>query len=154
METRKFYYIHEEKRYNITFEEHIANIFRILNSGDLNVDTISFGFFLSYAQLIKNLFAEKGITLFTDIGFWGYKDIFEHGVFGPYKYDENSDSYDGFAIVNQLSQEEYMERYINHHPAEVIEVLTSEKVYDYVRYHFESARGEDVFVEVRSKQQA
>ena len=154
MEARDFYIQNGERVFNITFEEHIANIFRILNSGDLNVDTITIDFFDTYARFIKKLFDEKNIKLYTDVGFWGYKDIFDHGIFGPFMYDINSKSYDGFALINPISQEEYMERYMNYYPAEVIDVLTSEKVYDYVRYHYVSARDENITVEVRSKQQA
>ena len=59
-------------------------------------------------------------------------------------YDINSKSYDGFALINPISQEEYIERYMNYYPAEVIDVLTSEKVSDYVRYHYVSARDENI----------
>lgn len=134
MEVRKYYYVGGLKHYNLTLEEHIANIFRILNSGDNQVDTISYDFFYNYAQFINEEFKKRGIHLHTAIGFWGYNDLFNHGIFGPYIEGEDIHTYRGFGIVKDISQEEYIKMYMNH-PAECVEILTSEKVADYIISH-------------------
>ena len=151
METREFYYEYGVRVYIVTFEEHIANIFRILNSSEHKVDTISFRLFEEYSRFIKNEIDKKGIKMYTDVGFWGYNEIFNHGIFGPYKTDEKLDYYDGFAMIKPLTQDEYMQIYMNHHPAECAEILTSDKLSDYIKIRNRFDRKpQNIIVEVRN----